>query len=327
MPSTRTCVLLALALACVASLQLASLDAVAQEPRAPRLELKPARFAGEIAPGTTSTVDLTLTNRIDDTLDVRFRVIDLEAGDGESFARPARRAPSRSARSWVAVPSDLRSMRPGQQVREQVVIRVPSGARPGAYAVALVASQSFSPIGSNDADTIGSRVEAKVNLGSTFVIVVPGDAQAAAKVVAYDSPRVIWSGDDPSFDATVENTGDTLLKLEAGTELSSFGAFAARTLRSAEQPTLPGGRRDLRMRWTDRPWIGWFTPRLVVVGGAGSGVRVEQDLPTVFVIPPWWVIALVVLAITVPVWSHRRRRRAMRAHMQQRRAERLDGDD
>lgn len=313
--------------ACVLAIGVAALSSAAVESPAPRLVLKPARYAQEIEPGFSSEVEVEARNETTRTLRLRFAAVDLEAGTGESFATAARGQVERSALDWLSFDRSEQVLRPGETIAMDVVIDVPDDAAPGAYAFAIVATQVFAPIGTTNADAIGSRVEVRANLGSTFVIVVPGEAPASAKLVSHEAPRLVWRDEEPTFEAIVENDGQTLLKLEAATELSSFGAFATRTLRSAERPTLPGGRRALAMRWSDRPWIGWFTPRLVVVGGEGSGVRVEKQLPTVFVLPPWWVLVLLLVAVAIPVRAGVQRRRRIRDHRARLRAARIADDE
>jgi hypothetical protein len=41
-------------------------------------------------------------------------------------------------------------------------------------------------------------------------------------------------------------------------------------------------------------------------------VRVTERLDTVYVLPPWWLVLLVLVALWLPVRAWRRRRRAMR---------------
>jgi hypothetical protein len=280
----------------------------AAAPSTPRLDLKPARYASQVEPGGMTNVVITATNHTPRPVTVTFLSVDLVAGTGDAFAKPANHPLTRSAVSWMRFDTKPHELAPGEAVDVTVSIHPPRDARPGVYAVAIVASQTFGALAANDAQVVGSHVRAHVNLGSTFVLVVPGAAKAAIKLHDVQSPRLVWRAKTPTFRATVENTGDTLLKLEGETQLSSFGGFATRALKSGEYPTLPDGRRRLEMRWSDRPWVGWFTPKLVAVGGSGSGVRVERTLPTVFVLPPWWVIALVIAAVILPTWSGRRRR-------------------
>lgn len=292
------------------------------------LLLRPARVTFELPPGATKVVALQIRNNSPDAVQLRFVAIDLEAGEGESFAQPVAGDARRSGMTWATFDEGPVEIPPRGSIEVPVTVRVPEDARPGAYAFAVAAMQAFSPLGVNGGDEIGSRVQLRANLGSSFVVSVPGDARASARIVRVDSPRLVWGSTEPRFDVVAENDGDTLLELEAATEVSPFGAFAARTLKSDEQPTLPGGRRTLTMDWSDRPWIGWFTPSVVLVGGAGSGVRVEQELDTVFVLPPWWVLVLVAVAIALPINAHVRRRRRIARHREHVRAQRsLDDPD
>lgn len=273
-----------------------------------KLELRPARAIQEVDPGGVASLRVTIDNESPRPAAVRYVVIDLEAPDaGGSFAAPATETTLLSPSTWITLDAsaDVVPARGSSIVTGSV--RVPTTATPGAYAVGVVVSRNLGPIGTNDAERTRSRVQLSARLASTIVVVVRGDARAHARIVGTTAPRFVWGADEPIFDVEVRNDGTTLLDLEAATELSAFGFVASRTLKSRELPALPGGSRSLRMRWTDRPWIGWFTPRLVVVGGEGSGVREELRLRTVFVLPPWWVggalLACLVLGLT------RRRRR------------------
>ncbi|MCW2949702.1 MAG: hypothetical protein JWN41_715, partial [Thermoleophilia bacterium] len=97
--------------------------------------------------------------------------------------------------------------------------------------------------------------------------------------------------------------------------LSPLIGSAGRVLRANGQDALPEGRRILTMRWSDPPLIGRFQPKLRVVGGSGSGVEISRTLPAVWVVPPWWVVVALVLALMLPVarWMRRRRSQAGRA--------------
>jgi hypothetical protein len=290
----------------------------------PRLELTPARYAQEVAPGHSTTVTIKANNLTGRSLDVRFIAIDLEAGDSDSFAQAATGEVPRSATGWLTFDRSRHTLKPHEVFELPVQVDVPDNATPGAYAVAVAAMQEFSALTVNGSESVGSKVQVRATVGSTLVFAVPGATNASAKITAVDAPRFVWGDSTPKFTARVENDGNTLLKLEGATELSAFGAFASRKLKSDEYPTLPGGERRLEMKWTDRPWVGWFQPQLIVVGGAGSNVRIERDLPTIFVLPPWWMLALLVVAIALVVRSSTARRRRIREFREQLIAARLD---
>jgi hypothetical protein len=192
-----------------------------------------------------------------------------------------------------------------------VTVRVPASAAPGTYAIALAIAQVVSP-GGVDAGDGSSATAVRLNAGvaSEIIINVTGDAISDAKLRSFHAPRLVTSGDRPVFEARVKNTGNTQLRFDAQTTLSPFWGAAGRVLRADAQDALPEGERVLRMRWNDPPLAGWFRPELTIVGGAGSGVRITQELPIVWVIPPWWLVLLLVVAIVVPVRSTVRRRRS-----------------
>lgn len=283
----------------------------------PRIALSPVRFEPQEAkPGRELRFPLRLRNTTDEAVYVSALAIPIEgSSDPDRYAEPA--GPSSrgaDAARWVSFPGfpDRLRLPPDTEVAFPASIRVPRGATPGTHAVGLAISQRVSAVGTDVAEAPSTRLRLALDLASVAVVRVPGDAVAAARLRGIDAPRFVWSGDDPAFRARVENVGDTDLTLDGQVELSSFLTSARRTLDAAGPedgfPTLPGGTRELTMRWTDPPLLGWFEPELVVVGGKGSGVRITDELETVYVLPPWWLLLLVVLALLVPWRAHRRRR-------------------
>lgn len=280
------------------------------------LGLSPARFAPiDAARASQHRYRLQARNTTLETLRIQPIAIPLEGSSRPgAYAQPAGSG-SRNARAveWVTFPgfSEPRELRPGRQLVFPAVVTIPASASPGTYAIGLAVRQRVTA----PATSIGSstRVDLANLVVSPAVLRVPGDAVAAASVRDIQAPRVVWGGRRQEFRARVVNVGDTDLVLDGKVDLDAFLGSAGRTLDAAGaeqgQATLPDGQRDLVMRWGDPPLLGWFSPELVVVGGAGSGVRITRQLPTVYVLPPWWLIALLVAALLLPLWARRRRRR------------------
>jgi len=198
---------------------------------------------------------------------------------------------------------------PGCELTFPVAVTVPADAAPGTRAVAFVVTQRVTNAGIGTDVEPQTQVRLDLDLGSQAIIRVSGDAQSAAQLAQITSPRVLWGGDPGRFRVRVANTGDTDLELDSQIVLSPFVGVAGRTLQGDAQTALPEGVREFTLRWSDPPLFGWFEPKLTVVGGKGSGVRLTKTLPTVYVLPPWWLLALVVVAIALPLWARRRRRR------------------
>jgi hypothetical protein len=295
-----------------------------------RITLSPARFdVVDAEPGTSLQLALEVTNYSSDAVRLSTLVIPLVGSeDPDSFATPGD-ATSRSADAvdWVQMPFERwPSLGPTTKLRFPVTVQVPNDARPGTYALGLVVSQRIGGGGIAGLENNEAMVRLGADLASQLVIRLPGDAVTDLRVRDVESPRVVWGGTHPTFEAMAYNEGDTLLAVDAELQLDAFIGTARRDLATESQELLPGGRRAVTMKWNDPPLFGWFTPKLVVVGGTGSGVRVERTLPTVWVLPPWWFLVLLALAIIVPTWRLLRRRRdpAWQEHRRRRSIERVD---
>lgn len=281
-----------------------------------RVSLRPSRFdVAKAVRGEELRYELTVTNSFDEPVRLGARVIPLEGStDPDRYAMPGSSA-SRSADAveWVTFPGfeQPREVPGNTQLVVPVSVAVPRDAVPGTYALGLGVAWNTSALGVNQVDTPAGRVDLDAIVSSTAVLRVPGEAAARARIASTDGPRIVWGGGRPTFRAQVENVGETDLVIDAQVELEAFLGSAGRTLSAAGPedgyPTLPGGLRVLRMEWGDPPLFGWFRPTLVVVGGEGSGVRVTKRLDTVYVLPPWWLVVLLVLAIWLPVRTIRRR--------------------
>ncbi|MCW2962061.1 MAG: hypothetical protein JWM90_2448 [Thermoleophilia bacterium] len=291
----------------------------------PRVAISPLRYGITTAPpGTPLEFELRVSNTSPDDVLLRFDALPLAGSTAtDSLVEPAG-PDSRSAKAvdWVTFASTKPvPLAAGTQLDTVVTVQVPEGARPGSYALGFAVSQRVSRPGVGEPDTPQSEVNLKTDLVATAILRVPGEAVSNARVRKISAPRVIWGGGRQEFRVLVENRGDTDLRLDAEVDLSAFLGSAGRTLETKVQPVLPDGRRELVLRWEDPPLLGWFQPTLVVVGGKGTGVRITNELATIWVLPPWWLIAALVLALGIPgVARHRRRRSPAWQAMQRARA-------
>jgi len=287
-----------------------------------RLSITPLRFEStSIAPGgTIGGYVVRATNDTDAPLRIQIRAVQLQgSSDPTQLVQPARGDATSQVTSWLQLPysaANWPTVAAGATLSIPLSVRVPKDAIPGAYAIALgVFSSIRSPsvtTGNEEVESAG-RVALDAGPGSTIIFDVTGDAQANAKIRSIDAPRVVWGGDAPSFIVRVKNTGQTQLQLDSRLTLSPFVGTAGRQLDADAQAALPKGEREFRLRWSDPPLFGWFEPRLTVVGGADSGVTITQTLPTVWVLPPWWLIAMLLIALSLPITMLVRRRRSGRS--------------
>ncbi|MCW2972954.1 MAG: hypothetical protein JWN72_1227 [Thermoleophilia bacterium] len=311
--------LLACALALLQLMAPARSHAVTPAAVTGRLSIKPIRFKSvSVAPGG-ATLAYTLLARNDTGAPLQVEVhayLLRGSSNPDALVQPTRGNPATDATSWVKLPytnANWPTIASGATLKVPFQLDVPTGATPGTYAVALAVSQTVSAPGVQ-VDGAEQGSQSRVDLGaapaSQVIFDVTGDTTPNAKVRSVDAPRVVWGGSAPEFTVRVKNTGTTQLQLDSRVTLSPFWGAAGRQLDAQVQPALPEGERVFRMRWSDPPLFGWFEPKLLVVGGAGSDVKLERTLPTVWVLPPWWMLALLVLAIALPLTVIVRRRRS-----------------
>lgn len=281
-----------------------------------KLSIAPATFpTTRVEPGDTLRLTLDVRNHTGGDVSLRPIVLPLRGSrePGTLAQAAARDSRSGAAVAWVEFPFERwPRLATDTQLRIPVEIRVPSDARPGTYALAIGVRQRVTPPGIGGVESNEARVVASAAPVSRVVIDVAGEASAELQVDEVESPRVVWGGSPTTFRATVINTGDTVLEVDGEVQLGAFVGTASRDLGTEAREVLPDGATELELRWRDPPLLGWYEPTLVVVGGEGSGMRVERTLPTVWALPPWWVLVLLVVATWLPVRAIRRRRRRAR---------------
>lgn len=299
---------LALLSACTVALFLPVDEAAARS----FLSLSPPAAQVSLARGSTATFELTLRSFEPDDVDVSFSTTDLVAAqDPSSFASPGSRSAG-SASSWVSLPSRRATLHESQTLQVTARVRVPRDARPGVHAVAILVSREMSLPATN---TDGSaHVTVTGSLASELLITIPGAAVARAQLVAPHGPRVVWSGQRPVFSTLLKNRGDTLVVANGRFDTGAFTGIAPARVQIPETLVLPDGARRLTARWNDPPLLGWFHPRMFI--NAGPAGELEARFPTVFVLPPWWVMALAIAAVALPIYGAFRRRRNRRRHIQ-----------
>jgi hypothetical protein len=285
-------------------------SAYAAAPQRDGISVEPSTTIHAAKPGATFVVRLRITNSTDATVHVDTKAVQAAgSSDPESLlqldAHPSKDR-TRNAATWLTFPTGVIVLAPGENANVPITLRVPADARPGVHGALAIFSVPTTRAGAS-----GAGVSGKAGLGAALLLEVPGDAQASARILKVSGPTTTRGDANSTFTARVENTGDTLLHLDAEIRLAAPWS-ATRILRADEQLVLPGGQRRVQLRYEDPPLIGRYEPKLVVVGGAGSGVRITRDLATLWVLPPWWLVLIVVVAAALALAGARARRRSRR---------------
>lgn len=303
---------LAAAIAAAALTSSAGAATIRQEPLTDASPAREGLFVSQgavepIRPGATIQVPIRLRNTSARPLDITPRAIPGRgANDPGSLVDVdpgASDDPTRNAAGWVRFPFERLALRARSTAVFDVTVTAPRDARPGAHTVLLAFNVPTS------AAQGGAGVTGTGGAASTIVLRVAGATTPDMRISGISSPRIVWNGKTTHFRAQVKNEGDTALDLDAQVQLHTLWGSSGRLLRADSQLVLPGGRRTYDIAYTDPPLLGRYAPRLTVVGGQGSDLRITRELPAVWVLPPWWFVLALAGAIALPVWMWRRSRR------------------
>jgi hypothetical protein len=302
----------------------------------------PPRIVSELLPGQTDTYCVGFQNRGAETIDLAVEALNV-AADDEGLPSSQREAADRGAARWLQLPThEIRDLGTGDIAWLQVKVHVPDDAIAGS-AYASVLATGAQPEGSGS----GAHVQSIPSVAAQLFFDIPGDAVRSGRVVDVKSPRVIWwDGFDLGGLPVLErmrglgfaditfawkNTG--AFSSDIGGQLnvtSDLSDKSVARLPVDEAIVLAGSKRRFRVVWReDIPLLGRFTPVLEVRGDSG---RVERhELDPIWVIPSWWYIAALVIAIAIPVWLRRRSKRRYRELLARVEAAEIDavgyGDD
>jgi len=278
----------------------------ATDERSEVLSISPPRLISAVDAGTEYRTTVIFRNLTDETFTAYFDARDLvPAEDGVGFATLAN---GRTVAGWARLPFRSQLVRPDQRLELPIRIRIPADTPPGSHALGIVASRVIAEPGSN---TDGeARVTVSASVVSQLVLTVSGGARYDVAVGKLRAPRLVWPGDDVRFRATVHNRGNVLARItQARVGVGAFTGQAERQLQIQDVDVLPAGKRRLETRWQERPLLGWFRPSVFL---NVDGKQVRKEYPTVYVLPPWWLMALIAAALLLPVWGRVRRQRRFR---------------
>ncbi len=285
------------------------------------LKVAPDRYVGTIAPGKSKdgVIDLFNTGRV--PLDVRaeFQNVRMTGRDGavEFYVgeNPFK------LHSFVEFPEESFTIAPGDARRVSFRISVPEGVYPGGYFGSMLFQAT--PAAEDDE---GTSVAQAGQVGTLFVITVPGDADMRGQLTGF---ALAGNGfdDTKAFEAVYRNTGNTeerplgVAYEPAGTLRikNVFGLVVAE--RKVKGPlTFPGAERRLKASVEKPLWFGQYTAELRLAP-PGKGKAGEASVKSV----SFWAIsplgaslaaAFMLFLLGLVFWVRRRRhiRRQIRRH-------------
>ena len=285
----------------------------------------PPRVQTEIGRGEQGQACVGFQNRTGDPIDLEIVVSDVDV-DADGLPASGAEDAEFGASSWLTPSaSRVRGLAHGEIAWILVDVDVPTDAVAGSSYASVTAQQ----VVDGGASREGATVQTVPAVAIQLFFDVTGNLRQEGTIARVDAPRVIWwdgldLGKVPVLDdlrglgvASVEfdwkNTGNRSDDIGGALVIESdLSGKDVATITFDDRVVLRGATREFRVTWSrDIPFFGRFTPTVKVVDSAGRAH--VRELDPIWVIPSWWYLLALALAIALPVWWRRRSRERYRA--------------
>jgi len=326
----HTAIRVAVVLAIATLLLAISHSSVAGAETANTLKVSPVRTDTVVEAGATKTVQTTVTNLTNAPITVRPTVNDFVSGDERGtpalILAEDEFAPSHSLKRFLSPIADV-TIPAGQAKTINVIVNVPSNAKPGGYFGAV----RFSPTVGDS----GGQVNLSPSVASLILLTVPGPVTEKLEITRFDIQR---DGAPAAHFLSSEGlTATVRFKNDGDVQLGPFGKVSVKqgdkvvyeadfNNKDQRDMILPGGARIWDIPLEDIGEFGQYTVSATFTyGQKNQTIEVTKSF---WVIPPVAIIAvgvalLVLIGAIVGFILYRRnsrhKRRMMRSHGHHRR--------
>jgi hypothetical protein len=163
-------------------------------------------FERTLDPGARAELVVNLANYGEVAVNARTFAADVYSIINGGFGARLRDEPTTGTTTWLAYPTDVLTIEPGQAIRRSFTVSVPSDARPGEYITSIVI-ENDQPITSGEGIAFNQFVRSAV----AVVVTVPGSAMAELEL---GDARHSFLGSQSVVGVAVDNTGAQFLRPE-----------------------------------------------------------------------------------------------------------------
>ena len=281
------------------------------------LSISPTIFNFTIKPGASQTFDINLKNITTDDVVARASINDFEAdnvsGNPKIITDPKVKSPH-SVKDLVTGLKDI-SLAKGEQKKISLTLNIPGNQTPGAY-YGIVRFRAIPSVLANN----NQGVSLTASVGAVVLITVPGNIRDQIQLSGL---HIYNSQNGKQHEHTFFTTKPNL----AGVEVKNLGNGFATPYGTVEvtdmsghhvysyqlnnntprSNVLPGSSRIFTNPLKNIKGPGRYTLTANIVYGASSTILVSKK--TFWYVPPWVVIAIAIILLTLTLlatWAYRR---------------------
>lgn len=270
------------------------------------LRTSPPRMEFDVVPGQRRVERISILNDSANAQDITVSSSDFGATDDPKSIGVQVEDGEFGAGDWISPEVSELRLAPFEKVTFDVAIDppidAPSGTNLGAVLVRGLPASGVIGASDNEGALV---VDALVQVFLT----VPGPVQHDLRIIDIDTRDTFNFGSSrvTTWDVTFRNDGTVNEHVEGSVDVQSLFGTSADRIKIDPLLVLRGSTRTIRVVWRDVPWVGAFTPKVMV---RGDDARLQTKTGDRLVVLPWWVIPAILLAIVLPlgwIWLQRRR--------------------
>ncbi len=254
----------------------------------------PGKSELTVAPGTSKTVEITLTNRTGE-----LRQFNLEVEDATGSNDPATpvvllgadRGPY-TLKDYVKVSTTTIILKQNERARIPVTISVPADAEPGGrYGSVLVTTVSKDAVrGETGGAAPSSAVISRV--GTLFFLTIPGDTKVDGELQSFKTigQKIFFTHSPINFQILFENKGDLHLNPYGEVRITNLFDEEVDFIELDPWFALPKSLRAREVAWSRELLVGKYTATAHINRGYNDIIDTQS---VTFYVLPWKIVASV----------------------------------
>lgn len=290
-----------------------------------KVRISPPRMELDVRPGARMVEQIKIVNDSPEPQDITITPKDFAASSDPRSLGDAVEDGEFGAGDWLT--PEVRDLRlaPFERVNFDLIIEPPVGAPAGTNLGALLirSMKADGKPGTDDNEAGTVVIDALMQVFLT--VAGPVDHQLEITEVETRDAYQFGSNRLVSWDVSFRNDGTVNEHVEGTLDVQSVFGTRAERIKIEPLLVLRGATRTVRIIWRDVPWVGAFTPKVVV---RGDDARSLDRTGARTVILPWWVFPLLAVLVFGPIlWMWLARRREWKHYLEHEGADDADDDE
>ncbi len=214
--------------------------------QAQQISIQPSILDYHLAPGTTESQSITITNLSPKKMIFEANLADWLRDSVGSHEYYKADTLSRSCAKWVSLSKNLIELEPGQSENLLVKLRAPmdpASSKEMKWAMLFLQSVSEQDSSSRNKKKVSTKINEVVRVGIHIYQTPPQLTNMSAKALSFTPV----AGEKNTYEFAMANTGDVMLTCKAHLELTNIASGSETKLENIEFPVFPGANRKSKI--------------------------------------------------------------------------------